>query len=91
MRKMSMDCEESIYNNTEVQPLEEQTAGPVGKGQAVRISFNNNQVASAELPGTRLFGFANLFVAERRSPQCIVRQVILRLSCTWCELMDGFD
>jgi hypothetical protein len=40
-------------------------------GQTVRISFNNNQVASAELPGTRLSGFANLFVAKDAAPNAL--------------------
>ena len=40
-------------------------------GQTVRISFNNNEVQSAVLPGTRLSGFANLFVAKDVAPNAL--------------------
>jgi hypothetical protein len=40
-------------------------------GQTVRISYNNEEVASAVLPGTRLSGFANLFVAKDLVPNAL--------------------
>ncbi len=40
-------------------------------GQTVRISFNNNEVASDVLPGTRLSGFAHLFVAKDLAPNAL--------------------
>ena len=40
-------------------------------GQTVRISFNNQEVASAVLSGTRLSGFAHLFVAKYAAPNAL--------------------
>jgi hypothetical protein len=40
-------------------------------GQTVRISYNNNEVASDVLPGTRLSGFANLYVAKHAAPNAL--------------------
>ncbi len=40
-------------------------------GQTVRITFNNNEVASDVLPGTRLSGFAHLFVAKDLVPNAL--------------------